>query len=159
MLARERHGVPDVRHAGAACDQRRPAIDHGVPHRAGLVVAVVVRQEQASAQRRSQRVDGARCDGDGLAGQCDGVEAVHGAFLVTKVRGHSVEARAERSIRSLAYPQAAALSFSVALCACSVSSVSENSVASIGDVATAAVRARPLSDTENTAGTESHRVT
>ena len=58
VLARERDGGHDVRRSPAAGYHGRMAIDHGVPDRAGAVVAIVSRDEHlAPWQRVPQRVE------------------------------------------------------------------------------------------------------
>ena len=57
VLAREVHRAHHVRRPGAACDERRTAVDHAVPDRAGLVVTGVAFAEQRSAHCAPQGFD------------------------------------------------------------------------------------------------------
>ncbi len=52
VVPRKAHRQRDVGRAGTAGDQRRAAIDHGVPDGAGLVVARCARREQSAEQPR-----------------------------------------------------------------------------------------------------------
>ena len=52
VSASERHALAHVRHPGAARDQGRVAVDHAVPHAAGLVVAAVAGPDQLAGQTR-----------------------------------------------------------------------------------------------------------
>ncbi len=58
LLARGVHARDYVRRAEAAHDGRGPAVDHGVPHGAGVVVAGLARQQQGPAKLGLQIVEG-----------------------------------------------------------------------------------------------------
>jgi hypothetical protein len=55
VLAREPDRLDHVGRAGRSHDRRGMAVDHAVPQGARHVVALIGRQQQAAAQRRSQR--------------------------------------------------------------------------------------------------------
>jgi hypothetical protein len=58
VLAREVHARHHVGHAEAACDERRPTVDHGVPDRTRLVVAGLAGEQDWTPQTRSEIFNG-----------------------------------------------------------------------------------------------------
>jgi hypothetical protein len=58
VLAGERHGPDDVGRLRAAGDQRRAAVDRGVPDGAGGVVAAVAGAQEPAAQPRPKGING-----------------------------------------------------------------------------------------------------
>jgi hypothetical protein len=55
VIAREADGVRDVVGAGAAYDQRRPSIDHGVPDRARRIVVCIASSNDVARHHTLQR--------------------------------------------------------------------------------------------------------
>lgn len=68
-LAGERHCGRHVGLVGAACDERRPAVDHAVPDAPGLVVARIARLDDLSAEPAPETAGRAAGLGPGRTGQ------------------------------------------------------------------------------------------
>jgi CRP-like cAMP-binding protein len=59
MRPRENYRGPDVRYAGATCNQRRVSVDRSVPYTSVLLITPVARTNELTAQRRHEFVAGA----------------------------------------------------------------------------------------------------
>ncbi len=58
LVASEVHGSDNIRDVHAACDQKRPLVDHAIVQLAGLLVALVTTLDQITAQVRLELLYG-----------------------------------------------------------------------------------------------------
>jgi len=81
VAASEAHGALDIGGAGATGNQRRTAIDHGIPDRPRLVVALVAWSDEPSRQLIAEVVDLIHVNPcDSSRERCD-LNRSHGASL------------------------------------------------------------------------------
>ena len=102
--AGEADGVDDVRHAGAAGDQRRVPVDRPVPHPPVLFVAGIARTDQLAAEGRAQLADRASVEAEAFPSMArhgrHGRSVNGGPARVRNLGSTRAPGRAERGRRS-----------------------------------------------------------